>query len=127
MKIAHFAIEIGAEKVSLLPYHNYGSSKYPKLGWTYPMEGPPVNNISRIMDAGCRPCRAQSVLNCTEFPNGANPERQPPSPTEFRSLTGFGILCLYQPPLDGVGVGVSLRVGGACVFPVLMVGVNVGR
>jgi pyruvate formate lyase activating enzyme len=42
MKIAHFASEIGAEKVSLLPYHNYGSSKYPKLGWTYPMEGTPL-------------------------------------------------------------------------------------
>ncbi|HEY69493.1 MAG TPA: glycyl-radical enzyme activating protein [Anaerolineae bacterium] len=40
-RVAQFAGEIGAEKISLLPYHNYGSSKYPKLGRTYPMEGTP--------------------------------------------------------------------------------------
>jgi pyruvate formate lyase activating enzyme len=41
-RVAHFAIEIGAEKVSILPYHNLGSSKYPKLGRTYPMEDTPL-------------------------------------------------------------------------------------
>jgi pyruvate formate lyase activating enzyme len=40
--VAHFAIEIGAEKISLLPYHNLGSSKYPKLGRTYLMEDTPL-------------------------------------------------------------------------------------
>jgi pyruvate formate lyase activating enzyme len=40
--IAQFAAEIGAEKISLLPYHNLGSSKYPKLGRTYVMEDTPL-------------------------------------------------------------------------------------
>ncbi len=37
-RTAEFAARIGAEKVSLLSYHELGSSKYPKLGRTYPME-----------------------------------------------------------------------------------------
>ncbi|MBW1847656.1 MAG: glycyl-radical enzyme activating protein [Deltaproteobacteria bacterium] len=38
-KAAEFALKIGAEKVSLLAYHELGSSKYPKLGRVYEMEG----------------------------------------------------------------------------------------
>ncbi|MFW6113761.1 MAG: glycyl-radical enzyme activating protein [Actinomycetota bacterium] len=38
-KVAEFASDIGAEKVSLLSYHDLGSSKYPKLGRVYQMEG----------------------------------------------------------------------------------------
>ena len=47
-RVAHFADEIGAEKISLLPYHNYGSSKYPKLGRTYSMEDSPLLAEERV-------------------------------------------------------------------------------
>ena len=40
--IARFGLEIGAEKVSLLPYHIWGKSKYARLGWRYPMEEVPL-------------------------------------------------------------------------------------
>jgi len=38
-KVAEFASDIGAEKVSVLPYHDLGSSKYADLGRVYPMQG----------------------------------------------------------------------------------------
>jgi pyruvate formate lyase activating enzyme len=41
-RVAHFSAEIGAQKISILPYHNLGSSKYPKLGRTYPMGDTPL-------------------------------------------------------------------------------------
>jgi pyruvate formate lyase activating enzyme len=47
-RTARFAIEIGAEKVSLLPYHNLGSSKYPKLGKTYSMEDTPLLDEEKV-------------------------------------------------------------------------------
>ena len=49
--VAGFASDIGAEKVSVLPYHEWGSSKYPKLGRVYPMEGtmaPPDEVMERV-------------------------------------------------------------------------------
>ncbi len=46
-KVAEFASDIGAEKVSVLPYHELGSSKYPDLGRVYLMPGtkPPDKTI----------------------------------------------------------------------------------
>jgi pyruvate formate lyase activating enzyme len=46
-KVAEFASDIGAEKVSVLPYHELGSSKYPDLGRVYPMQGtkPPEKKV----------------------------------------------------------------------------------
>lgn len=46
-KVAEFASDIGAEKVSVLPYHELGSSKYPDLGRVYLMPGtkPPEKTI----------------------------------------------------------------------------------
>ncbi|MDD5311614.1 MAG: glycyl-radical enzyme activating protein [Dehalococcoidia bacterium] len=38
-KIAEFARSLHIEKVSLLPYHELGSSKYAKIGKTYSMDG----------------------------------------------------------------------------------------
>jgi pyruvate formate lyase activating enzyme len=38
-KVCEFASDIGAEKISVLPYHDLGSSKYPKMGRVYQMEG----------------------------------------------------------------------------------------
>jgi len=40
-EIAKFGLEIGVEKVSLLPYHIWGRSKYTKLGKRYSMEHTP--------------------------------------------------------------------------------------
>jgi len=39
---ARFGLEIGAEKVSLLPYHVWGKAKYARLGRPYPAENTPV-------------------------------------------------------------------------------------
>jgi pyruvate formate lyase activating enzyme len=50
-RTARFAGEIGAEKISLLPYHNLGSSKYPKLGRTYPMEDTPLLAEEKVKEA----------------------------------------------------------------------------
>jgi pyruvate formate lyase activating enzyme len=53
-RAAHFAGEIGAEKISLLPYHNLGSSKYPKLGRTYPMEDAPLLGEEKVKELKSR-------------------------------------------------------------------------
>jgi pyruvate formate lyase activating enzyme len=56
-KVAEFASDIGAEKISVLSYHELGSSKYPKLGRTYTMEGttPPkeeaVEMVGKIIES----------------------------------------------------------------------------
>jgi len=56
-KVAGFASDIGAEKISVLPYHELGSSKYPKLGRVYPMDGttPPteeaVERVRKIIES----------------------------------------------------------------------------
>lgn len=41
-QIAWFGLAIGAEKVSLLPYHIWGKGKYARLGRRYPMEQTPL-------------------------------------------------------------------------------------
>lgn len=38
-QLAKFGVEIGAEQVSLLPYHEWGTPSYERLGRTYPLEG----------------------------------------------------------------------------------------
>ena len=53
-RVARFASEIGAKKISLLPYHNLGSSKYPKLGRTYPMEDAPLFAEEKVEDLKTR-------------------------------------------------------------------------
>jgi pyruvate formate lyase activating enzyme len=53
-RVAHFAAEIGAKKISLLPYHNLGSSKYPKLGRTYPMEDLPLLAEEKVKEVKSR-------------------------------------------------------------------------
>ncbi|MBM4443962.1 MAG: glycyl-radical enzyme activating protein [Chloroflexi bacterium] len=40
--VARFGLEIGAEKVSLLPYHVWGQSKWERLGRKYPLEALPM-------------------------------------------------------------------------------------
>jgi len=48
---SEFALKSNVKRVSLLPYHQYGSAKYPNLGRTYPMEGtvPPDDDaVERI-------------------------------------------------------------------------------
>ncbi len=40
--VARLGLEIGAEKVSLLPYHIWGKAKYERLGRKYPMEDLPL-------------------------------------------------------------------------------------
>jgi pyruvate formate lyase activating enzyme len=53
-KVAGFASDIGAEKVSLLSYHELGSSKYPKLGRVYQMEDttpPDEDAVERVKKA----------------------------------------------------------------------------
>ncbi len=41
-RMARFARDIGAEKVSLLPYHIWGKAKYARLGREYTMEDTPL-------------------------------------------------------------------------------------
>jgi pyruvate formate lyase activating enzyme len=41
-EVARFALEIGAEKVSLLPYHIWGKAKYARLGRRYTIEKTPL-------------------------------------------------------------------------------------
>jgi pyruvate formate lyase activating enzyme len=48
--VARFGLEIGAEKVSLLPYHIWGKSKYERLGRKYPMEDVPLPPDSLAQD-----------------------------------------------------------------------------
>jgi len=56
-KVAEFSSDIGAEKVSVLPYHALGSSKYTDLGRVYLMQRtkPPdkehVEKVRRIIEA----------------------------------------------------------------------------
>jgi pyruvate formate lyase activating enzyme len=56
-EFAGFAARIGVEKVSVLAYHEWGSSKYPKLGRVYPMEGtiPPdqdcLNRVTKMIES----------------------------------------------------------------------------
>lgn len=56
-KVAEFASAIGAEKISVLPYHELGSSKYLKLGRVYTMDGtkPPteeaVERVRKIIES----------------------------------------------------------------------------
>ncbi len=54
MRVAHLAGEIGAKKISLLPYHNLGSSKYPKLGRAYPMEDAPLLAEEKVRELKSR-------------------------------------------------------------------------
>ena len=41
--LAHFAKEIGVEKISILPYHEWGKSKYKQLGRRYIQKVEPLN------------------------------------------------------------------------------------
>ena len=50
-RVAEFAVAIGAEKISVLPYHELGSYKYPRLGRVYRMNGtkPPADeDVAKI-------------------------------------------------------------------------------
>lgn len=52
-RVAEFASDIGAEKVSLLAYHELGSSKYPKLGRVYTMKDtnpPDEEEVERVRE-----------------------------------------------------------------------------
>jgi pyruvate formate lyase activating enzyme len=45
---ARFAKEIGAAKVSLLPYHVWGKSKFEKLGRRYTMDDVPLPSNEHV-------------------------------------------------------------------------------
>ena len=58
-ELARFACELNIEKISILPYHEWGLAKYLKLGRVYEMEGtetPSDNKVAQIVqrleDAG---------------------------------------------------------------------------
>jgi len=53
-KTAEFGVEIGAEQVSLLPYHEWGTPSYERLGREYPLWG-----IEKLTDA--RIARAKEI------------------------------------------------------------------
>lgn len=55
-KLGRFCNNIGVEKVDILPYHNYGESKYTKLGRKYPLQNlkpPSKKEVSRISNILC--------------------------------------------------------------------------
>lgn len=50
-QLAKFGVEIGAEQVSLLPYHEWGTPSYERLGRKYPLEGLEPIGDARIDEA----------------------------------------------------------------------------
>jgi len=54
-RVALFAREIGAEKVSLLPYHVWGEAKWSRLGRRYPMKNAPRTSDEHV-------ARCQSIV-----------------------------------------------------------------
>lgn len=61
--VARFGREIGAEKVSLLPYHVWGEAKYERLGRKYPMQG--VNALSNEQVETCRQVVEEAGVKAT--------------------------------------------------------------
>jgi pyruvate formate lyase activating enzyme len=49
-RVAQFASDLKVEKVSLLPYHNWGEQKYGRLGRRYPAEGTPVPDEDHMQE-----------------------------------------------------------------------------
>lgn len=52
-KLIEFALTIDIEKISILPYHEWGTPKYPRLATVYQMEGTPIPNedcLNRVKD-----------------------------------------------------------------------------
>jgi pyruvate formate lyase activating enzyme len=53
IKVAQLGMQLGVEKMSLLPYHQWGESKYARLGRDYPFKGvepPPKEYVNRLSD-----------------------------------------------------------------------------
>ena len=56
-EVARLAVDIGAEKVSLLPYHVWGQAKWARIGRRYPMKQAPlttdefVERCQRVVEA----------------------------------------------------------------------------
>ena len=63
VKLAEFALSINAEKVSILPYHEWGASKYSRLGRTYQMEGTPTPNEDCVQ-------KVKNILESSRLPVG---------------------------------------------------------
>ncbi len=63
IQVAHYALEIGAEKVSLLPYHEWGKGKYERLGKRYSMDG--TKNLSDETVDRCRETVAKTGISAT--------------------------------------------------------------
>lgn len=52
-KLIRLASELDVEKISILPYHEWGISKYIKLGRAYPMKGTkpiPEKHLKQIVE-----------------------------------------------------------------------------
>jgi pyruvate formate lyase activating enzyme len=50
-KVAQFGLKIGAEKISILPYREWGTPKYEQLGRHYPLKGVEPPNDGQVQRA----------------------------------------------------------------------------
>ena len=50
-KVAQFGLKIGAAKISILPYHEWGTPKYEQLGRHYPIKGVESPNDGQVQRA----------------------------------------------------------------------------
>jgi hypothetical protein len=83
-KTAELAVEVKAEKLSLLPYHTWGEQKYGRLGREYPMGAAPA-----MQDEEANHCQ-EGQSGPGPVQRGSRPKRVLPAPQVPGELPGRG-------------------------------------